>query len=193
MVFGRLTVLKRVPEEAGFSWLCKCTCGEKKRVRTGDLNSGNVSSCGCAREDNGREPTHGMSHLPEYHVWHDMIRRCTNPKCKNYKNYGARDITVCKRWLDFEKFYKDMGTRPAGHELDREDNDKGYSKSNCRWVTHQQNNNNKQGTRFVTIKDQTLSLADWARKLNVPYDKLGNAWRRKCVKRTISNLLKENS
>lgn len=69
-------------------------------------------------------------------VWRGMIQRCTNTKHKAYKYYGARGITVCKRWTSsFHAFVKDMGIRPAGMTLERKNNSKGYYKSNCKWAT----------------------------------------------------------
>ncbi|KKL93677.1 hypothetical protein LCGC14_1872280 [marine sediment metagenome] len=65
-----------------------------------------------------------------YHrkIWYSMIERCNNPKCKSFKNYGGRGITVCQRWLDsFEDFKEDMGERPTPqHTIDRIDNEGNY-------------------------------------------------------------------
>ena len=44
---------------------------------------------------------HGMTNIPEYKAWWNMISRCYNPKAPNYKYYGGRKenpITVCDRW-----------------------------------------------------------------------------------------------
>lgn len=30
-------------------------------------------------------------------------RRCYNPNCRNFENYGGRGITVCDEWLNNEK------------------------------------------------------------------------------------------
>ena len=74
-----------------------------------------------------------------------MKQRCYNPNYDYYSAYGGRGIKVCDEWKnDFTQFYKDMGDVPfKGAELDRIDNDDDYKPSNCRWVTHKDNTNNR--------------------------------------------------
>lgn len=76
-----------------------------------------------------------------------MVKRCTNPDPKDAM-YKERGITVSDRWLEsFWNFVEDMGERPKGMSLDRIDNDKGYSKENCRWATpRQQSLNTRRNT-----------------------------------------------
>ena len=99
---------------------------------------------------------HGMSGTPTYWAWSGMISRCTNPNNPRFHNYGGRDIRVCKRWMKFKNFLKDMGPRPDGkrgarslYSLDRyPDNDGNYTPRNCRWATVEQQNANKRDRDF---------------------------------------------
>jgi len=79
----------------------------------------------------------------EYSSWHSMKTRCNNPNSPDYVYYGKRGITVCERWNTLGSFILDMGTRPEGMTLDRVNNDKGYSPSNCRWSSSVRQNNNQ--------------------------------------------------
>lgn len=99
-------------------------------------------------DSRGRE-FHGMSHTPTYKAWNNMKKRCINPNHPQYYCYGGRGIEVCKRWKKFSKFLEDMGIRPKGrYDLERKNNNKGYTPSNCIWALHQLNCQNRRTTRL---------------------------------------------
>ncbi len=108
-----------------------------------------------------------------YSIWRNMKTRCYNKNFKQYKDYGGRGIKVYKRWFDsFENFYLDMGDPPEKHSLDRKNNNGNYCKSNCRWSTPSMQNNNSRSNVKFTFQGKTLTLKQWAKKLNFNYDTL---------------------
>lgn len=144
-------------------WICECECGNKTEIRTCDFTSGRVKSCGCESKEKliRRTQKHGLSNTREHKIWRGLHDRCRNQRNRSYPHYGGRGITVCKEWGDFSQFYEDMGPS-NGLELDRIDNDKGYSKDNCRWTTRAKNNQNTRKSKrwFVNgRKHDSLSIA----------------------------------
>jgi hypothetical protein len=104
-----------------------------------------------------------LTETPLYKAWCNMRARCYNPRVDRYPRYGGRGITVCKRWMKFEKFAADMGDPPAGMTLDRKNNDGDYTPSNCRWATDRQQRRNNSWANMVTIEGRTLCVTDWAK------------------------------
>jgi hypothetical protein len=112
--------------------------------------------------------THRTKSL-EYKVWIGMKQRCTNPKNPDFKDYGARGITMCQRWLDsFDDFVTDMGPRPSiKHSIDRIENHKGYEPGNCRWATNLEQSRNRRSTILITMDGETKCLEDWCRQYGI--------------------------
>jgi len=97
-------------------------------------------------------------------IWYGMIHRTTNPKHKNYIQYGARGIVVCDAWHSFDVFFDDMcDSYLPGLSIDRIDNDAGYSKENCRWTTKMEQANNRRSNKMFTINGLTKTLAQWCK------------------------------
>lgn len=94
---------------------------------------------------------HGLSRTKVYRAYQSMKNRCYRISNENYKDYGGRGILVCDRWLEsFSNFYKDMGEPPSPkHSLDRIDSEKGYCKTNCKWSTITEQNNNKRLSKDI--------------------------------------------
>lgn len=179
-IFGRLTVVSIAKESpSGRSrWLCECSCGGEKIVRTSELTAGKSKSCGCLLRETGFKlgkrsfPKHGMYRSPEYRAWQNMKSRCSNPKATRYERYGGRGISICDRWNNsFDNFLADMGLRPSpAHSIDRKETDGNYEKSNCRWATgtvQQHNRDKSRFSRFLEVDGKLLRLTEAARLYGV--------------------------
>ena len=152
--------------------LCRCKCGTETVTQLHSLTSGHTTSCGCFGKTTGRgNATHGRCGTPVYRAWQDMIQRCYNPLRPRYVTYGARGITVCKRWREsFEAFLEDMGDTPSPrHSIDRIENDQGYCKANCRWATKKQQSRNTSRNVVLTYQDKAMCVAEWAEEIGIPY------------------------
>jgi len=119
-----------------------------------------------------KEDVNGLSTSPIYKVWASMLDRCYNSNTRNYESYGGRGITVSKEWINsFNTFYKDMGERPSNYSIERIDNNKGYSKDNCKWASIKEQSNNKRSTIKIKYNDKVQSLAEWCEELSINYDR----------------------
>lgn len=170
-----------VLEDSGRMRLCRCECGTERRVLFGDVKSGRSKSCGCLRLQERRDgqrikvTKHGYSDTPTAASWTEMKRRCYAKHRKEYPNYGGRGIAVCDRWLEsFTNFLADMGERPAGHTLDRIDNNGDYTPANCRWAPRAQQELNKRSNVRYAFNGGLLTIPEIARQIGMNQATLSN-------------------
>jgi hypothetical protein len=142
--FGQLKVIERVEKPKNFKskgvyWLCKCVCGEIKKVDVYRVTSGRVQSCGCIRKK------------PEYELrkaYKDISRRYWGSLYSNAKSRNL-DFFVSAEdgWNQFIKqngkcrftgvlleFVNDHNYTNQTASLDRIDSDKGYILDNIQWI-----------------------------------------------------------
>jgi hypothetical protein len=114
--FNKLTVTGCGVRREGFTGCyapTTCDCGNIRLVKLTKLLSGDTNSCGCGRTERFTKfaTKHGLRFQPTYLVWLEMRQRCSNPKNKQWKNYGGRGIRVCPTWDDYSVFDREMGPK----------------------------------------------------------------------------------
>lgn len=131
----------------------------------------------------------------DYRNWYKMISRCHNEKDPDYSYYGGRGIKVCLRWRkSILNFIEDMGERKTDLTLDRINNNKGYSKSNCRWATRKEQFLNRRPAKnvpYITFKGKTKSVKEWSTITGIKYITLYN--RLKLYRTDISRIFSKES
>lgn len=185
--FGKLVVLEKMETiKSRAMWLCECDCGNTKVCVGKELRNGKNTTCGCGpierfRNYNKDHPverrrmadehkTHGMSGTRLYKVWTGMKARCHNKNHSAYKNYGGRGIELAEEWNDFQTFYNDMVSEYVkDYTIERIDNNKGYSKDNCKWISRVEQSKNRRNNRYFTNNGETLTLTDLCKAKNLNY------------------------
>ena len=156
MRFGHLQVIKegpvlRLPSgQINRTAECICDCGNMKIVRIVHLFHSKSTSCGCGNGIPNREKSH-----PLYIRWKAINYRCHH--IKNGNCYTRKSITVCDEWRDsyikFKSWALSHGYKD-GLTIDRINNNEGYSPGNCRFITNQQNCNNRDNTFYVIYQGE---------------------------------------
>ena len=186
--FGRLRIVGFVhasPPYRGWWWVCECDCGSSKTLIPGDVKSGKVRSCGCLHNEVCSERaskfTHSVyDHKRLYSIYNGIKKRCYSDSEPRYKDYGARGIEMCDEWLNssngFDNFVEWSLANGYNDALsiDRVDVNGNYCPANCRWISIQDQANNKRDTKWVEYKGERVQLKKLCDKLGVTYDTVHN-------------------
>lgn len=187
--FGRLTILEYAGKSNNKSILvkCRCDCGKECVKLLCRLKSGNTLSCGCLKNDilMNRNTKHNLSKTHLYKIYNEIKNRCYNSKDKIYQRYGAKGIKMNENWLGKNGFisfynwainngyyYEKLSNGRSKLTIDRIDNNKGYSPDNCRWVTNEEQANNKKNNVIIEINGEKKHLREIAKEKNIKFNTL---------------------
>lgn len=116
-----------------------------------------------------------------YGIWVNMKSRCYNPNVKAYPRYGGRGITICDEWKDNYKAF-DTWARANGYRedltIDRIDVDGNYEPSNCRWLTREEQNQNRRDNVYLELNGESHCITEWARITGIGQSVLSNRLKR---------------
>lgn len=145
-------------------YLCKCNyCGALVTVYASHYYRGdNVCKC--------KKISVKYPHL--YGVWINIKSRCNNPNVPNYKDYGARGVTVCDKWShSFENFLKWSIAHGYRDDLtiDRIDVNGNYEPSNCRWIVRAEQNRNKRNNIYFLYNGSKYCMKEISRLIGINY------------------------
>jgi len=122
-------------------WHFRCDCGGEFVAYVEPVKSGRTKSCGCLRAEANRERSLKHGHrtdykaTPTFRAYQAMKGKCLNPNDRSYPANGGSGVTVDPRWIgSFEAFLADLGKRPKGSVLRRNDSRKPFEPGNCRWA-----------------------------------------------------------
>lgn len=120
---------------------------------------------------------HGDSGTRLFKIWCGMRKRCNCKTYYQYYLYGGRGIKICDEWENYINFKKWALKNNYNNNLsiDRIDTNKNYEPNNCRWVDKYTQANNKRNNVKITYNNETHTIAEWSKILNIPYPVL---WQR---------------
>lgn len=155
----------------------RCACGAQHEVDEYNLRAGRTTRCDrCAKQASAHGNTKWDVYFPDREVrdawigrYCAMLSRCHNPDSLGYRDYGGRGIAVCDEWrYDRSRYFKWVSEQP-GHEdlslqLDRIDNNRGYSPGNCRLISAAGNMRNRRCTHHVEFRGEAMCITDFTLK-----------------------------
>lgn len=133
-------------------WECECECG-RHEIRKGSSlmqawsrNMNPACKTCLARDASIRRKTHGETGTRLFTIWSGMRARCLRSTDRAYKWYGQRGVSMCQEWINNYEAFRDWALANGYRDdltIDRIDNDRNYEPSNCRWVDHKVQANNR--------------------------------------------------
>lgn len=170
---SKLTVIEKelnYKKNNSVYWKCKCECGKELLVTTSNLKK--QKSCGCLKNQNRCKHSDAKRNKKSrlYKIFHNMHSRCYNKNKPDYKWYGAIGIEICAEWyhnyINFKEWAMSHGYSD-NLTIDRIDPSKNYCPENCRWITIQEQQNNRKNNHLLTYDNKTLTINQWAKEIGI--------------------------
>lgn len=151
--YGKLVALRQAEKKhprslmgIAYYWDCQCECGNVRTILEGKLAAGWCTACE-ACEIGEPEFYYRRDKTKELRKFEAAKFRCTNPKCRQWVDYGGRGILF--KFDTFRQFYEHLGACPPGKTLDRfPDYNGNYEEGNVRWATREEQMQNTRATKF---------------------------------------------
>jgi hypothetical protein len=130
-VFGRCTVIERDEniKSGNLQWICRCECGNVCTVLGNSLKNGNTKSCGCLH----KELIGNRKRLAPFKSSYNKLQN----RAQKYKIHST---LTYEEFLEFTQYNKchychnTLNWKPfcsQSYNIDRKDNNQGYTKENC--------------------------------------------------------------
>jgi hypothetical protein len=188
---GDLTVLSW--DDLEKKWIVVCKNGHYSKKNSSSLKRSTQCKHCYWKKLPSYKRTHGKTNSKVYNSWRGMKDRVLNENHYGHKWYKAKGITICEQWMRFDNFLNDMGEPPPGTTLDRIDNNKGYYKENCRWVSMKIQRRNRSDSKRFHFGGHQKTLAEWSESTGIPYktlrSRIQEGW---TIERALKTPLKEN-
>lgn len=147
LIFGKLKVLDKykiikTKSSSRTAWLCQCECGNQKYISSGNLQNGDIKSCGCSTHLKGKDSHHWTGYGDiSGELWYTI-------KSQAEKRNIKFELSIKYAWQQFIKQNRKCALSgidlqfPIGNDfksgnasLDRIDSKKGYIEENIQWTT----------------------------------------------------------
>lgn len=143
---------------------CLCDCGKLTNVILSHLVRGRIRSCGKCNDVSLEEKSTRL-----FNSWRGMKYRVKEIYFQKHL-YFDKKISIVDEWKYYKNFKK-WSLKNGYNEnlyIDRIDNSKGYSPNNCRWVTSQENCNNRYNTQMLIIDGKKIPITKACKDYNLP-------------------------
>lgn len=129
--FERLRVLGRAPNNNHNHpcWWCRCDCGKLLSVDGCNLKTGNSKSCGCLQKEIASDSNKILPYEASYRAFVRSAAHHNELLFEDFLEFTkVHECHYCDESVYWTKHY--TGLRRGGYNLDRKDNNLGYTKDN---------------------------------------------------------------